>query len=256
MSPETPAELCDNMLCGTSKLKNGVQIGTCTNRWYDKLQIIVCENGAAGINFEHSGVDGHTVLRFAADVYTELVLLFAKSINPAAPTLFKSKLSPHASSNKGGPQPIPSGHYEPDIAPKRLEWKYPSEIKLGIRFAETRLSDLICQNEARVLEFKKFGKSFIVKHGFSPDAFIQMAFQAAYYNLYGRTECTYEPAMTKAFAHGRTEAIRTVTPQAVNFVHTFNSDASPSEKIAALRSACDNHSKLSKECSKGLGHDR
>lgn len=28
-----------------------------------QLQIIICENGAAGINFEHSGVDGHTVLR-------------------------------------------------------------------------------------------------------------------------------------------------------------------------------------------------
>lgn len=75
----------------------------------------------AGINFEHSGVDGHTVLRYAADVYTELVLLFAKvrpsvvsiccvrlllissllqSINSSAPTLFKARLSPHAKSYK------------------------------------------------------------------------------------------------------------------------------------------------------------
>ena len=43
-----------------------------------QLQIIVCSNGEAGVNFEHTGVDGHTVLRYAADVYTELVLLFAK----------------------------------------------------------------------------------------------------------------------------------------------------------------------------------
>ena len=77
-----------------------------------------------------------------------------------------------------------------------------------------------------------------------------------YYNLYGRTECTYEPAMTKAFAHGRTEAIRTVTPEVVKFVQTFNSDVSASEKITTLRAACDYHSKLSKDCSKGLGHDR
>ncbi|TIB75421.1 hypothetical protein E3Q23_02442 [Wallemia mellicola] len=266
MTPENPAELCDNMLCGTSRVKDGKQIGTCTNRWYDKLQIIICENGAAGINFEHSGVDGHTVLRFAADIYTELVLLFAKSINPVAPTLFKSKLSPYSKSAKGGPQPVPDGQVIPDTAPKRLDWMYTNEIKLGIRFAETRLSDLICQNEAQVLEFNKFGKLFITKHGFSPDAFVQMAYQAAkkqdtnksfrYYNLYGRTECTYEPAMTKAFAHGRTEAIRTVTPEVVKFVQTFNSDVSASEKIATLRAACDYHSKLSKDCSKGLGHDR
>lgn len=34
----------------------------------------------------------------------------------------------------------------------------------------------------------------------------------------GRIECTYEPAMTKAFLHGRTEAIRTVQPQSADFV--------------------------------------
>ncbi len=45
---------------------------------HKQLQIIVCSNGEAGVNFEHTGVDGHTVLRYAADVYTELVLLFAK----------------------------------------------------------------------------------------------------------------------------------------------------------------------------------
>jgi carnitine O-acetyltransferase len=67
--PQSGADLCMNMLCGTSKVEKGVQIGTCTNRWYDKLQIIVCKNGSAGINFEHTGVDGHTVLRFASDVY-------------------------------------------------------------------------------------------------------------------------------------------------------------------------------------------
>ena len=60
--PKTASDLCMNMLCGTSEVEKGVQVGTCTNRWYDKLQIIVCNNGSAGINFEHTGVDGHTVL--------------------------------------------------------------------------------------------------------------------------------------------------------------------------------------------------
>ena len=31
--------------------------------FYPQLQIIVTADGAAGINFEHTGVDGHTVLR-------------------------------------------------------------------------------------------------------------------------------------------------------------------------------------------------
>ena len=35
--------------------------------------------------------------------------------------------------------------------------------------------------------------------------------------LPGMTDCTYEPAMTKAFLHGRTEAIRTVQKESVDF---------------------------------------
>ncbi|EJT98335.1 carnitine acetyl transferase [Dacryopinax primogenitus] len=260
-TPSTTAEMCGNFLCGTYRLEEGVQVGSCTNRWYDKLQIIVCENGAAGINFEHTGVDGHTVLRFAADVYTECLLLLARSINPSAPTLFKVSLSPHAKSYK------PKGHHhhlaeeEPEehihSTPKKLEWTMTPEVKTGIRFAETRLSDLICQNDCQVLEFRDYGKNFITKYGFSPDAFVQMAFQAAYYGLYGRIETTYEPAMTKAFLHGRTEAIRTVQPESVEFIKTYFSDKhSPWEKIAALRKACENHVRLTKECSVGLGQDR
>lgn len=62
--PKDPAQLSKNMLCGTLELsQDGAQTGTCSNRWYDKLQIIVCANGAAGINFEHTAADGHTVLR-------------------------------------------------------------------------------------------------------------------------------------------------------------------------------------------------
>lgn len=86
--PQSSPELCTNMLCGTNEVVKGVQVGTCTNRWYDKMQIIVCKNGSAGINFEHTGVDGHTVLRFASDVYTDTILRFAKSINGQAPSLW------------------------------------------------------------------------------------------------------------------------------------------------------------------------
>lgn len=102
-----------------------------------------------------------------------------------------------------------------------------------------------------------------------------MAFQAAYFGLYGRIESTYEPAMTKAFLHGRTEAIRTVQPHTVAFQKVgrsairfflfdmallgqayFSEQTSPEEKIVALRVACEGHVKLTKECSQGLGQDR
>jgi len=35
--PESVADICGNFLCGSYKLDGGVQVGTCTNRWYDKV---------------------------------------------------------------------------------------------------------------------------------------------------------------------------------------------------------------------------
>jgi len=247
--PATAAALCQNMLCGSSEIRNGVQIGTCTNRWYDKLQIIVCKNGSAGINFEHTGVDGHTVLRFASDLYTDTILRFARTINGKAPTLWAST-SPDPSKRD------PESFGDVNTTPHKLEWDMIPELRIAVRFAETRLADLIEQNEFECLDFNCFGKNFITSMGFSPDAFVQMAFQAAYYGLYGRVECTYEPAMTKMFLHGRTEAIRTVSDESVNFVQTFWADHPADQKVEALRKACQRHVNSTRECAKAQGCDR
>ncbi|KJZ75100.1 hypothetical protein HIM_05586 [Hirsutella minnesotensis 3608] len=247
--PPNAAALCQNMLCGTSEVKNGVQIGTCTNRWYDKMQIIVCKNGSAGINFEHTGVDGHTVLRFASDVYTDTILRFARSINGQAPTLWTSM----------SPDPTKRGldtFGDVNTTPRKLEWDMMPELSVAVRFAETRLADLIEQNEFQCLDFGFYGKNFITSMGFSPDAFVQMAFQAAYYGLYGRVECTYEPAMTKVFLHGRTEAIRTVSPESLSFVQTFWADSPAENKVKALKRACQTHVDRTKQCAKAEGCDR
>jgi carnitine O-acetyltransferase len=247
--PASGADLCQNMLCGTSQIEKGVQVGTCTNRWYDKLQIIVCKNGSAGINFEHTGVDGHTVLRFASDVYTDTILRFARTINGQAPSLWAST-SPDPSKRD------PASFGDVNTTPHKLEWDMVPELGIALRFAETRLADLIQQNEFQTLDFSHYGKNFMTSMGFSPDAFVQMAFQAAYYGLYGRVECTYEPAMTKMFLHGRTEAIRPVTPESVDFVQTFWGEVPLQQKVDALRKACQKHTANTRECAKAQGCDR
>jgi len=247
--PPNVAALCQNMLCGTSQVEKGVQIGTCTNRWYDKLQIIVCKNGSAGINFEHTGVDGHTVLRFASDIYTDTILRFARTINGQAPTLWTST-SPDPSKRD------PASFGDVNTTPRKLEWDMIPELNIAVRFAETRLADLIEQNEFQCLDFSSYGKNFITSMGFSPDAFVQMAFQAAYYGLYGRVECTYEPAMTKVFLHGRTEAIRPVTDESVNFVQSFWADNPAEKKVEALKKACQKHVDATRICAKAQGCDR
>jgi carnitine O-acetyltransferase len=91
--PKNKHEAAANMLHGSYELSSeqstGTEVrdynkeyqsGTCTNRWYDKLQIIVTADGGAGINFEHSAIDGHTALRFVSDIYADTVISFAQSI--------------------------------------------------------------------------------------------------------------------------------------------------------------------------------
>ena len=247
--PSNTADLCANMVGGTNQVVKGVQSGTCTNRWYDKLQIIVCKNGSAGINFEHTGVDGHTVLRFASDIYTDTILRFARSINGQAPSMW-------ATSSPDPAKRDPRSFGNVSTTPRRLEWDVSPEISTALRFAESHLADLLRQHEFEVLDFQGYGKNFITSMGFSPDAFIQMAMQAAYYGLYGRVECTYEPAMTKAFFHGRTEAVRSVTNEAVNFVKTFWGDNPPEKKAETLQKATEKHTAITRDCSMGQGFDR
>lgn len=248
-SPESMGDLSKNMLCGLSTLEKGVQVGSCTNRWYDKLQIIVTKNGKAGINFEHTGVDGHTVLRFASDIYTDSILRFAKSINGQAPSMW-------ATTSPDPTKRDPKSFGNVCITPRKLEWVHTSELSLALRFAETRLADLIQQNEFEALEFDNYGMNTIKQMGFSPDAFVQMGFQAAYYSLYGRVECTYEPAMTKKFLHGRTESVRVVTNDSAAFCRKFCEDVPAQTKLDYLKKACESHVKNTSRCSKGLGHDR
>ena len=240
------SDLAKNMLCGLLILDKGIQVGTCTNRWYDKLQIIITQNGKAGINFEHTGVDGHTVLRFVSDIYTDSILSFAHQINQNSPNLWNddTKVTKHTNESL-------------ITIPRKLEWDLTPDLSLALRFAETRLSDLINQNEFKHLEFKNYGSSTIKNMKFSPDAFLQMAFQATYYALYGKVECTYEPAMTKHFFHGRTEAIRTVSQESNLFVRKFfDSSIDNKEKLHYLAKACGYHSQQTKKASNGEGIDR
>lgn len=242
------SELAQNMLCGTSKLDKGVQVGTCSNRWYDKLQVIVTRNGKAGINFEHTGVDGHTVLRFVSDIYTDSILSFAQLINGNSPSLWKE---PEVDSTRGKDKTAMC------TVPRKLEWELTPDLSLALRFGETRLSDLINQNEFKHLEFKNYGSSAIKKMKYSPDAFVQMAFQATYYALYGKVECTYEPAMTKQFFHGRTEAVRTVSQESNLFVRKFfDHHVDDKSKLKYLLDACKKHTEQTKEALVGHGVDR
>lgn len=120
-----------------------------------------------------------------------------------------------------------------DPTPKRIQWRLSSKLSFRLQQAEASLSDLINQTEIEAIEFLSFGKRAIKEVKMSPDAFVQMAFQLAYYRfvagvvkecvicgrliclsyafftrLYGEFVGSYETVMTKRFKGGRTEPVR------------------------------------------------
>lgn len=269
--PKDIASAAKNMLHGSHNLVMGenntlIQAGSCCNRWYDKLQLIVMANGKAGVNFEHSAIDGHTALRYVSDIFAENVVQFAQSITALIygkgwipdnmqATINRASTSMADSCNRVAPD----GQEHPvlDVFPKKLEFDLPPKVKELIRYAEANLADQINSSDTEVLEFTGYGKTLIVKNKMSPDSFVQMCMMLAYYSLYGKFVCSYEPVLTKAFLHGRTEAMRGATPQAKKMCETWcNSEATKVEKLQALQVATKEHSRLVRECASGKGIDR
>lgn len=122
-----------------------------SNRYFDKsLQIVVFGNGKAGVVMEHSGIDGHTVIRFATDVY--------RGVEQAEKT-------------SGGPA----------AAVKHLPFQLNDSLTKGIAKAKENLKALTKTTDSVVLDFHHFGKKWITSNKLSPDGVVQMAIQLAYY---------------------------------------------------------------------------
>eukprot|EP00064_Thunnus_orientalis_P002511 superscaffoldBa00000187_g2518 len=75
-----------------------------------------------------------------------------------------------------------------------------------------------------VFKFKVYGKEFIKKQKMSPDAFIQVALQLAFYKCNGRLVSTYESASIRRFQEGRVDNIRSATAEALAFVKSMTDE--------------------------------
>jgi carnitine O-acetyltransferase len=234
-----------------------VQCGTCLNRWYDKLQLIVCKDGTAGVNFEHAAIDGHTALRFVSDIFAETVISFAESITQL---VHGAGTIPHvidAVVERAATTIDEDGNPLMDCQPKKLKFELSDSLLKRIYFAETALCDQMVGNDTHVLEFKDYGKLLIVGNKLSPDSVVQMSILLAYYKLYGKVVCQYEPVLTKSFYHGRTEAMRSATPEAKELCEIWcNKQSTWTQRLEALRKACKEHARLVRESANGKGVDR
>jgi carnitine O-acetyltransferase len=211
--------------------------GTGTNRWFDRHNLIVSRNAAAGINFEHSVGDGATTLRVADFMFRQ--------------------------DARRGPVDVAActaahGTEAADLVTE-MHWRLDSSVDRVLKSAFTDFLQLIESNETTVLHFRHFGGNMIKNAKLSPDAFVQLAFQLTYYRLFGRNDATYEAASTRAFLHGRTETVRSATRAAAEFCKAVTKRGDGDDVVVLrnlLRTAVQEHIKRMQRSKRGCGIDR
>ncbi|KAH9480202.1 Carnitine O-acetyltransferase, mitochondrial [Psilocybe cubensis] len=164
----------------------GTWVGDGRNRWYDKHQLVVYENGRSGFLGEHSCMDGTPTLRM-----NEFVL--------AALAQGKVDL---------GPEGV-DGEKLPVV--EELVFELDEKVKGLVQGAEKRFDELVGKHDLQVLHYEGFGKNFTKHHKTSPDATAQLIKQLAFHKMNGRPGVTYESAQTRKYQLGRTEVIRSAS---------------------------------------------
>ncbi|EPS28300.1 hypothetical protein PDE_03246 [Penicillium oxalicum 114-2] len=202
------------------------------NRWFDKpLQFIINDNGAAGFMGEHSMMDGTPTHRLNDFVNA---LIFGRKIDLSAKSV-RSQLAD----------------------PKAIKFALNDEVNEAIDVAVQYHRKQIGNHELVVQAYQGYGKGLIKKFKCSPDAYVQMVIQLAYYKMYGKNRPTYESASTRKFQEGRTETTRTVSDESVAFTRAFCDPSVPREEVVKLfRAALSQHTKYTLEASDGHGVDR
>lgn len=206
---------------------------TASNRWMDKATFIVCEDGQAGVNWEHSMLDGHTMM--------EMVAAVAAGFPPSA----------------SSPPPSSSTAAVCTVEPLALPLDAASEA-LAAEGLETALR-LSGSCGVAILEYKGFGSGFIKGCKCSPDGFIQVALMLVYHALKGRHAVPYESVLAKAFRHGRVTVARNMSAAiAAGVEAAVRKDAGGGreERVAAFRSAVDDVARICREAASAQEFDR
>lgn len=156
------------------------------NRWFDKsLTLVVFGDGTAGLNGEHCELDGTTVVGFIDAIL-------------------------------GTPAPHGPAAGEPVVTPVR--WVLDDALRADIAAAGREFVEYAAATATTTLSIEGFTSTTAKELRCSPDAFAQLAFQLAHFRAKGHLGATYESIATRHFHHGRTEAMRVVTPEVVTFV--------------------------------------
>ncbi|XP_067217569.1 carnitine O-acetyltransferase b isoform X4 [Chanodichthys erythropterus] len=116
---------------------------------------------------------------------------------------------------------------------------------------------LINDLDIKCFNFQRFGKEFAKHLKLSPNSFIQVAIQLAYYRVHNEVCAACDIASLRMFRGGRTDYIRSPTNQMLGFIQAFDDYAVSREaKVQLLREAVDAYSILTEQSLMGQGIDR
>lgn len=214
-APDGTQAACDELLHGDRG-----------NRWFDKaVSFVVYADGRAGINVEHCELDGTTILSF-----TDALL----------------GASPDEHSRGSGARP------QGEPVPRPLTFALDAPLRARVRAAAEAFAAYGNATATRTVSFGDFGSTAAKALKVSPDAFVQLAYQLAHQRAKGHLGATYESIATRQFRHGRTEAMRVVTPEMPAFVAAMDDPAAGRDtRRAAFRAAAAAHVARARECQAG-----
>nr|VZI47521.1 unnamed protein product [Spirometra erinaceieuropaei] len=215
--------------------------GKCCDRWFDKsFALIVYKDAKFAANSEHSWADAPVTSHAV-----ESCLVHEFHYN-AIREPYLHYVNGHCD---GEPKKV--------LAPIRLHWKIPEQCISVIESSYSIARDLADSVDLVVKRFESFGKRIPKLFGLSPDSFVQMALQLAYFMEKKRFCLTYESSMVRMFREGRTDTVRSCSSASCEFVEGFLDPNLPVEsKRSLLKTACDQHQRLYRDAMVGKGVDR
>uniref|UniRef100_A0A6Q2YFM9 carnitine O-palmitoyltransferase n=1 Tax=Esox lucius TaxID=8010 RepID=A0A6Q2YFM9_ESOLU len=174
--------------------------GKCYDRWFDKsFSVVIYKNGKNGLNAEHSWADA-----------------------PVVAHLWEYVLATDSFQLGYNEEGHCKGEVDSSLArPQRLSWDIPPECQEKIAQSLSIAQALADDVDFHVFSFRDFGKGMIKKFRISPDAFIQLVLQLAYYRDRGAFCLTYEASMTRLFREGRTETVRSCSNESCAFIRAL-----------------------------------
>lgn len=212
--------------------------GNGNDRWYDKsLNLIISKTGRCGFNVEHSFADAPILAH-----YWEFTLSY---------DYCHLGYDDYGRCTEG-PEDCSSVH-----GLKRLKWKIDDDLRADLLDAHKNAIQILSDVDLRLLMHDAYGKGFIKRLKVSPDAYIQMALQLAYFRDVGHLSLTYEASMTRLYREGRTETVRPVTIESSEWVYSMSdSSKSNKERLQLFKKACAYHTLIIQDAMLGKGVDR